>query len=290
MKSGDHVQRRGLAAAARAEQRDELALCHGEIDRIHRGQRAEAFGQRGKLQRRLSHCRFPDRGNRRCRRSGRTARPAPAGSASTRWRPRPASGAKPNSRKPRIATVSGRSPGRAMNSDRFTSSKLCTKAKIMPANTPGAASGSVTWRSTANGVAPRLDAAGSTLPGIAARLIAMVRTRERQADHHVADQQRPEAHPASQADQRQELQQRDAGDQAGQDQRAQRDRAHQCLAGELVALEGEGQRHAGGGGDQCGQRREFQAEQQRLRAIAARTPRSHHCNEKPRGGKYERLS
>ena len=33
--AGDQVERRGLAAAGRTEQREQLALVHGEIDRVH---------------------------------------------------------------------------------------------------------------------------------------------------------------------------------------------------------------------------------------------------------------
>ena len=163
---GDHVQRRRLAAAAGTEQRHELAL--RDVGRWHpppSSREALLVARRAAMPGRLAQARSPvfRRGNRQCRRSGRTGHQAER-DQHDRIETAASVGAKPNSRNPRIATVNGRSPGRAMNSDRFTSSKLCTKAKIMPASVP-AISGNVTWRSTAKGVAPRLAAAELQVAG-----------------------------------------------------------------------------------------------------------------------------
>ena len=53
-------------------------------------------------------------------------------------------GAKPNSRKPRIFTVMGISPGRARKIDRFTSVNEWMNANTAPATTPVLMSGSTT--------------------------------------------------------------------------------------------------------------------------------------------------
>ena len=42
--AGDHAQQRGLAAAGRAEQADECAVRHGEVDRVDRREVAELLG------------------------------------------------------------------------------------------------------------------------------------------------------------------------------------------------------------------------------------------------------
>src|SRR6185437_3651306 len=49
LEAGDHPQRGGLAAAGWAEQREELALVHAQVDRVHRGERAEALRDRPEL-------------------------------------------------------------------------------------------------------------------------------------------------------------------------------------------------------------------------------------------------
>src|SRR5262249_6703497 len=51
--AGEHAQGRGLAAAGRAEQRDELARLDRKVDAVDRGDLAEAFGQAA--QRELGH-------------------------------------------------------------------------------------------------------------------------------------------------------------------------------------------------------------------------------------------
>ena len=43
LEAGDHPQRRRLAAAARPEQREELALVDAQVERVHRDERAEPF-------------------------------------------------------------------------------------------------------------------------------------------------------------------------------------------------------------------------------------------------------
>ena len=85
-------------------------------------------------------------------------------------------GAKPNSRKPRIFTVIGTSPGRARKSDRLTSVNEWTKANTAPAMMPLLISGNTTCHSVRQREAPRLAAASSTFGGSVCRLIATVRT------------------------------------------------------------------------------------------------------------------
>ncbi len=47
---GDEAQRRGLAAAGRAEQRHQHAAFNGEVQRVHGGMRAKPFRQTGEFQ------------------------------------------------------------------------------------------------------------------------------------------------------------------------------------------------------------------------------------------------
>ena len=49
-KSGEHAQSRGLAAARRSQQADELTAFGCEVDRVDRRQRAVAFGEAAKLE------------------------------------------------------------------------------------------------------------------------------------------------------------------------------------------------------------------------------------------------
>ena len=49
LEAGDHPQRRRLAAAARPEQRQELALVDAQVDRVHRDERAEPLRDRAEL-------------------------------------------------------------------------------------------------------------------------------------------------------------------------------------------------------------------------------------------------
>ena len=99
-------------------------------------------------------------------------------------------GAKPNSRKPRIFTVIGISPGRARNSDRLTSVNEWTKANTAPATMPLLISGNTTCQQRAP--ARGAEARGGELEVRRQRVQADRdgAHRERQADHHVADEQR----------------------------------------------------------------------------------------------------
>jgi hypothetical protein len=52
LEAGDRAQQRGLPAAARAEQGDDRARRHVEVDRVEHERRAEALAQPGDRQRR----------------------------------------------------------------------------------------------------------------------------------------------------------------------------------------------------------------------------------------------
>src|SRR5262249_54863616 len=58
----DHAQERGLAAAGRAEQREELAAADGEVDGIKRRDEAEALGEACDADDRLAHAATPSMG------------------------------------------------------------------------------------------------------------------------------------------------------------------------------------------------------------------------------------
>src|SRR6266508_343057 len=111
-------------------------------------------------------------------------------------------GAKPNSRKPRILTVIGTSPGRARKIDRFTSVNEWMNANTAPATTPLLISGNTMCRSASQRLARRLDVGRQRLQADADRA-----HRKRHADHHVADEQRREADVFAPADVLEELQQ-----------------------------------------------------------------------------------
>ena len=59
LEAGDHAQRRGLAAARRPHERDELALGDLQLDAAHRLHLAEALGQPVEDQQGISHSRTP---------------------------------------------------------------------------------------------------------------------------------------------------------------------------------------------------------------------------------------
>ena len=61
------------------------------------------------------------------------------------------------------------------------------------------------------------------------------------------------------------------------------------LPGKIVALQGEGQRHADCGSDHRSHRRQLEAEQQRLRPLRMRRLHPTIASRSPRGGKNERL-
>jgi hypothetical protein len=54
LEAGEHAQKRGLAAAGRAEQREELALMDVEAELVHRGNVAKVLGDAGKPHQRLA--------------------------------------------------------------------------------------------------------------------------------------------------------------------------------------------------------------------------------------------
>ena len=145
-------------------------------------------------------------------------------------------GAKPNSRNARIVTVIGRSPGLGEEQRQVHVGEAVDEGEDH-------AGEDARHQQRQRHVAQHATAAarrGWPPPlrrwsGIVCRLIATVRTLNgrQMTTWPISSAQKPIQLP--EADDGQELQQRDAGDQGRQDQRPERHRAHDALAGKLVA-------------------------------------------------------
>src|SRR6185312_8091134 len=165
----DHAQRRGLAAAGRAEQRDQLALAHGEIEVVDRQRCTETFGEL--FDRKTRHHTTRDSLTKRSVTTIRmpTIRICTVATAAS-------VGSILNSRQLSIATGSVIRPGPTSSSDRSRFSKLWMKENIAAATMPGRIIGSVMRRNTVNGLAPRLAAASSAARSRPCRLATTSRT------------------------------------------------------------------------------------------------------------------